>query len=121
MSLDLFFYKERKDILGNLRTVNFLIAFFESSGYEIQNLSPIEISKEDIEELLDRCNKVLSDNSLAEELLPAQKGYFFRKVGYYDKCYFEDIEYIKNFIEDILLPEFDKLNLKECIKFGIWY
>ena len=38
------------------------------------------------------CDKVLDDNSLAEELLPTRSGFFFGSTDY-DEWYFEDIKY----------------------------
>jgi hypothetical protein len=49
------------------------------------------VSREKLEDLLDACEKVLEDNSLAEELLPTQSGFFFGGTQY-DEYYFNDIK-----------------------------
>lgn len=121
MGLDLFFYRMKTKEVGYFRKVNFLIPFFESQlGYEIRNLSKVKIYKEDAEELLRRCNAVLSDHSKAEELLPTQEGFFFGSTDY-DEYYFEDVESVGDYVKDTLLPEFDKLGSDESIQFEIWY
>jgi hypothetical protein len=57
--------------------------------------------KEDIEELISRCDKVLADHSLAEELLPTQSGFFFGSTDY-DEWYFNKVEDCKQQMEDLL-------------------
>ena len=46
---------------------------------------------EDLEDLIDRCDRVLENHSLAEDLLPTQGGFFFGSTDY-DKWYFEDVK-----------------------------
>ena len=119
MGLDLFYYKIKR--IGYFRKVNFLIPFFESQlGCEIENLRKIKIDKEDAEELLRRCSAVLDDHSRAKELLPTQEGFFFGNTDYND-YYFEDVESVRDYVKDTLLPEFDKLDSDESIQFEIWY
>ena len=119
MGLDLFYYKIKK--IGYFRKVNFLIPFFESQlGDKIENLCKVKIDKEDAEELLRRCSAVLDDHSKAEELLPTQEGFFFGNTDY-DDYYFMDVERVRDYVKDTLLPEFDKLDSDESIQFEIWY
>lgn len=59
------------------------------------------VSKEKLEELLDVCNRVLVDNSLAPKLLPTQSGFFFGSTDY-DEWYFETVKYTKKMIEDLI-------------------
>lgn len=49
------------------------------------------VSDEKVDELLDICEKVLADHSLAEELLPTQSGFFFGGTAY-DEFYISDVE-----------------------------
>jgi len=49
------------------------------------------VSDENVDELLEICEKVLADHSLAEELLPTQSGFFFGGTEYGD-WYFSYVE-----------------------------
>jgi hypothetical protein len=67
-----------------------------------------EVTKEDLEDLLDICQRVLDDHSLADELLPTQSGFFFGGTEY-DEYYFEDIENTIGIIKNVLeTTDFDK-------------
>lgn len=83
------------------RKVNFLLPHF---GYE-ENCSNLEISKCQVEDLVENCNKVLADHSLADELLPSKAGFFFGSTDY-DEWYFNDVESVRDSFEK-LLNEFD--------------
>lgn len=120
MGLDLFFNKKKEETIGYFRKVNFLIPFFERKGLDVESQKGITIQKEDAEELLDLCKKVLNDHSKAEELLPTRAGFFFGSTVY-DDYYFQDVEDIKDFLINTLIPEFKKLDNKEYITFDIWY
>lgn len=120
MGLDLFFSVRSEEQIGYYRKVNFLVKYFLDRGYDIENQTPTCIDKEDIEELLSRCNQVLEDHSKASELLPTMGGFFFGNTDY-NEHYFIDIHKVKGYIEDILLPLFDKLKDNEGIYFEIFY
>lgn len=121
MGLDIFFYKVKKNQIGYFRKVNFLVKFFEDEcGMEVEGQLPVRVSKENAEELLKRCNEVLEDHSLAEELLPTMEGPLFGSTDY-DEYYFRDIGKVRDFIQDSLLLEFDSLDDREYIDFDIWY
>jgi hypothetical protein len=49
------------------------------------------VGEESLNELLDLCEKVKADNSLAEELLPSAQGFFFGNTEY-DEWYFNSID-----------------------------
>lgn len=49
-----------------------------------------EVTKEDLEELLDACEQVLSNPNLAPEMLPTQGGFFFGSTEY-DEWYMNNI------------------------------
>lgn len=115
MGLDISFYKNTE--IGYFRKVNFLVAFFEKYGLNIEKQTPLALRKEWIKELLDRCCKVLEDHDKAPELLPTMPGFFFGSVDY-DESYFNDVEQVKEYIEDRLLKEFDDF---EVISFEISY
>lgn len=119
MGLDLFFSKKRVYPLKDFRKVNFLIPFFESLGYNVDNCIPIEIVKEDVMELIDRCNKVLENPELGPELLPTTAGFFFGNTEY-DENYLYNVDNVLHSMEE-MLPEFDNLERNESITFSIWF
>jgi hypothetical protein len=61
------------------------------------------VSKADLETLLELCEKVKADHSLAEELLPSASGFFFGGTDY-DEWYYNGIdntiEILKEALED---------------------
>ena len=61
------------------------------------------VSKDALESLLELCEKVKADNSLADELLPGVSGFFFGGTDY-DEWYFNGIdntiEILKEALED---------------------
>jgi hypothetical protein len=61
------------------------------------------VSKDDLETLLELCEKVKADHSLAEELLPSASGFFFGGTDY-DEWYYNGIdntiEILKEALED---------------------
>lgn len=72
------------------RKVNFLFAYFENAGKMIDRYYAF-VDKEDVDDIIDRCERVLADHSLASELLPTQSGFFFGSTEY-DKWYFYDVK-----------------------------
>lgn len=120
MGLDLYIEKVSRKELAYFRKVNFLIPFFESFfNIEINNLEDLELTKESVEELRDRCEQVLKDHTLANNLLPTQKGFFFGSTDY-DKYYYDDVEDVLVNC-NTLFQEFDELAGNESIIFKIWY
>ena len=120
MGLDIFVDKVKYKRLGYFRKVNFLVGFFESKGFDVEHQTPFCFDREVAKELLDLCNQVLKDHNKAEELLPTMSGFFFGSTDY-NEYYFEDVEEVKNWIEETLLPEFDNLEDDEYIEFSTWY
>ena len=59
------------------------------------------VSREQIQELIDTCKKVLADHTLAPTLLPTQSGFFFGSTEYND-WYFKDLEYTVERLEKVL-------------------
>lgn len=59
------------------------------------------ISREQLQELLDTCNKILEEPALADELLPCRNGFFFGSTEY-DEYYLQDLEYTVSRLERIL-------------------
>jgi hypothetical protein len=55
------------------------------------NCRPFDVTREDLEALIDVCRKVLANRELAAELLPPNEGFFFG--GYeYDDDYFDELQ-----------------------------
>lgn len=75
--------------------------FVENCAEGVDNCRDVYVSQEDAEELLNTCNKVLADHSLAKGELPTQKGFFFGSTDY-DEWYYEDVEYTKHILEKVL-------------------
>ena len=47
-------------------------------------------------------------------------GFFFGNTEY-NEDYFNDVKEVRNYIKNILLPEFDNLGNEEEIYFETWY
>lgn len=102
MGLDMYLVKRKDTEVAYWRKANAI------HNWMVQNVQFGEddcrdywVSKEKLEQLLDVCNRVLADNSLAPKLLPTQSGFFFGSTDY-DEWYFEDVEYTKKMIEDLI-------------------
>ena len=63
MGLDIFITKKKRTNIGYFRKVNFLVKFFEDKGFDVENQTPLAITREDAEELLSKCEEVLKDHS----------------------------------------------------------
>ena len=59
------------------------------------------VTKYDMLDLVDRCDRVLKNHSLAEELLPTQSGFFFGSTDY-NEYYLEDIKETKEKLESVI-------------------
>lgn len=73
------------------RKVNFIYAFF--SAKEDFEDECVWVTLDDVNELIERCEKVLKENDdeVSEELLPTQSGFFFGSTNY-DEWYYKDVE-----------------------------
>lgn len=69
------------------RKANFIYAYFQNKLVEEEAW----VTRGDLEDIIDKCEKVLADHSLAEELLPTQSGFFFGSTDY-DEWYFHDVK-----------------------------
>lgn len=65
------------------------------------NCEEVEVTKEDLENLVETCRKVLENPALANELLPRSDGFFFGST-LYDEWYFEQLEDTVNSCEDVI-------------------
>jgi hypothetical protein len=62
------------------------------------------VSREQMEQLLSVCKRVIADPKLGEELLPVASGFFFGSTEY-DEYYLSDIDHTISILEEILSPE----------------
>jgi hypothetical protein len=83
--------------IAYFRKVNFVYAYFAKKLID----EVAWVTKRDLEDLIDRCGRVLKDHSLAETLLPTQCGFFFGSTDY-DEWYFYDVNDCKKQMERIL-------------------
>ena len=120
MGLDIYVNKVKYHRLGYFRKVNFLVRFFKKQGFDVDHQIPFSFDREVAEELLDLCNQVLKDHSKAEELLPTMSGFFFGSTDY-NEYYFKDVELVRDWVKDTLIPEFGTLKDDEYIEFATWY
>jgi hypothetical protein len=66
------------------------------------------VSREQLQELIDLCKKVLEDITKADDLLPTRSGFFFGDTAY-DEWYTEGLKYTAERLEKILAdPAFAK-------------
>lgn len=72
------------------RKVNFLFKYYEDRG-KMHDQWYAFTDADDIDDLIDRCEQVLKDHSLAHSLLPTQDGFFFGSTDY-DGWYFSDVQ-----------------------------
>ena len=70
----------------------------------IDNCQNSYVSRDNLEELLDVCSKVIADNSLAETLLPTGSGFFFGSTEY-DEWYYKDVSNTIEYLTEILKEE----------------
>lgn len=79
------------------RKVNFVYSFFK---HKLEDECCF-VTRAEMEDLVERCKKVLADHSLAEELLPTRSGFFFGSTDY-DEWYYNDVKDCKKKFSKIL-------------------
>ena len=82
---------------GYFRKVNFVYRYFEDKLED----ECCFVSRYELEDLVERCDKVMTNPRLAHELLPTRSGFFFGSTDY-DKWYFEDVKYAKEVFSSLL-------------------
>lgn len=120
MGLDIFFNRVHRTQVGYFRKVNFLVAYFEKKGFNVETQSDYYVTVEDVTELIELCKEVLENHDCAKGLLPTMGGFFFGSTDY-DEYYFEDVKEVLKYCEETLLPMFDDLDTEEYITFDTWY
>lgn len=116
MGLDIILFKAKSAEIADFRKVNFLFKFFENKIGD-RNPTTIEVTTDDLEELRERCIKVLTDHKLAKNLLPTCSGSFFGSTEY-DKYYFKDVLRVLDTCEALLKHPLDD---GERYELYVWY
>lgn len=73
------------------RKVNFLFYYFDRTLGKMYDSAYAFVDVDDVDDIIDRCEQVLKDHSLAHSLLPTQDGFFFGSTDY-DNWYFSDVK-----------------------------
>ena len=79
------------------RKVNFVYQFFSDKLVD----ECCFVTKSDLEDMIDRCDKVLKNHELAKKLLPTRSGFFFGSTDY-DDWYFNDVEDVRSQFKKLL-------------------
>ena len=80
--------------------------FVENVQDGVDNCGDYYVDTDDLEKLLDACEKVKADHSLADSLLPSASGFFFGGTEY-DEWYFKDIDNTIDILKEALADESD--------------
>ena len=122
MGLDITFYKESKldprydKEVGYFRKVNFLLKYFNADKDE-DNCRKVYITKEMLEQLVTDTNAEIihhnldidGDTPMNEKLQTTEV--FFGGCTEYDECYWNDIEYVRDWANETLKDiDWDKDN-----------
>lgn len=120
MGLDIGLYDNRNSLeLCYFGKYYFITEFLKHYGFDINQYNHcwFPVSREILNELLDRCNKVLENNNLGKELLPMDK-YFITNSSYYteeDEKYYIHLNHLKEELEKVLNDLYN-----DCEYFDIW-
>lgn len=79
------------------RKFNFIYEYF----FDRLKDEECEVYKSDVASIIERCDKILENHSLAPSLLPTRSGFFFGSTEY-DKYYFDDVEHCKTVMSNLL-------------------
>ena len=95
-------FAEVKLQLAYWRKANQIHKFFvDECGNGVDDQQDIYVERDDLKDLLQRCESILEDHSKAEELLPSQSGFFFGSTDY-DQWYFENLKRTVPILKKIL-------------------
>ena len=90
MGLDMYLFKVKREEVGYWRKAN-QIRNWLANRVEVENCTPVEISKEVLEELVADCKKVIENPELAPVIMPTSSGFFFGSLEY-DDWYMQDLK-----------------------------
>jgi hypothetical protein len=80
--------------------------FVENVQKGVDDCGDYYVDTDDLEKLLDVCEKVKADHSLADTLLPSTSGFFFGGTEY-DEWYFNSIDNTIDMLKEALADESD--------------
>jgi hypothetical protein len=105
MGLDMFLSRVTRETKVYWRKANAIHAYIvDNHAIHGDDCTPIELDRNSIERLRNRCASVLSDRTLAEKLLPTQSGFFFGGTDY-DEYYFDELVRTEKELTKLLLDE----------------
>ena len=134
---------ERSDAtLASFRKVNFIQKFFKDK-YKVPNNEHVDITKEDLQELADLCERVISKfeewdgtkealdsddcveppkhiQEYAAELLPTCEGFFFGSIAY-DNRYFNNVKDVLKTVREIIQEVEDTYEVEDADKYQLLY
>lgn len=93
MGLDMYLYRKDVDEVAYWRKANAIHGWIISTTNSVDDCTPIHLTKMDILQLRDDCQKVLDEGTTetAWELLPPTSGFFFGSTEI-DEWYWDDIK-----------------------------
>ena len=93
--------------VGYWRKANQIHKWFVDNVQDgVDNCATYYVDISQLRKLKSLCEKVLHDNTLAEELLPVSDGFFFGSTQY-DEFYFHDLQNTIDIIDKCLKLEYD--------------
>jgi hypothetical protein len=101
MGLDMYLSRVTRETKVYWRKANAIHAYIVDNHAEGDDSTSVELDRDSIKELRNRCTDVLSDRGLAQELLPTQSGFFFGSTEY-DEDYFEELERTEKELTEVL-------------------
>ena len=109
MGLDMSLYRrtknggEEEEIYW--RKVNAVHKFFthdwKERGFEDDNCTEFPVTRDDLIDLVQRCEAVLNNHDEADKILPTTSGFFFGSTDY-DEWYFENIKSTRDEVNRLL-------------------
>jgi hypothetical protein len=90
--------------------------FIDNYADGVDNCKPVYLPRAALEDLVDRCNKIIEDPDRASEHLPTVSGFFFGSTDY-DDWYMDSIKQTRDDMQELL----DKLEAKADIDFDLVY
>jgi hypothetical protein len=91
MGLDMYLSRVTRETKVYWCKANAIHNYIVSNHADGDDCTPIELDRDAVKELRNRCLDIRVDRSLAPELLPTTSGFFFGSTEY-DDDYFEELE-----------------------------
>jgi hypothetical protein len=95
--------------VGYWRKANQIHKFFCGLDGGKDECQEIYVIRDDLVELKSRCERVLADHSLAQEVLPPQSGFFFGGTEI-DDYYFEDLHDTLKIVEPLIVDDGEEID-----------